>query len=121
MGKALGKNILSKTPPRPHKLSKAEIKRLEEFQERQRELEEQKKAERLEQKQDAGTQKLKSMEAPEGVTDVKDERFGEFAGLIKGMSRPEDEPDAKKKEFLRKKLEARRKKKVKVKSTFELI
>jgi len=93
MGK-LGKSVLKQKPPKPRKLSEAEIELLEEYQEKLKELAEQRKAERLEAEQESETQKLKS-EAPEVID--KDERI-KAEGLMEQLNRlaPEDDSEEEK-------------------------
>ena len=82
MGK-LGKSVLkerhSESPP---KLTKAEIKELQEYQERMKELAEQRKAMKIEAESETEKIKLSKQEIPSGNVEAKENEFEEVAPAV---------------------------------------
>lgn len=78
--------MLKPKPPRPYKLSSAEIEELQAWEEFKRRYAEQKKAEKLEREQEADMIKLPKERMDDGIVEAKDERFSELALVMEKMS-----------------------------------
>ena len=76
--KKIGKSVLKEKPPKPHKLSEAELKELHERQERQREVQEEKRK----------SEKIPTEKPPEGIVEPKEERLKGLAGFMERANKP---------------------------------
>jgi hypothetical protein len=84
----IGKSILKQKPPEGQpKLSKQEIRELQEYQERMREQAEQHKTERLD-KVELPKVELPKVDLASGNVEVKGNDFAEVAPAMEKMSRP---------------------------------
>ena len=90
----IGKSVLKhRQTERPPKLSQAEIKELQEYQERMKELAEQRKAKRLDAEGEAEKVELSKEEMPSGNVEAKENYFGEVAPVAERMSSPQSDSE----------------------------
>jgi len=85
----IGKSVLKqRQTERPPKLSQAELKELQEYQERMKELAEQRKAQKLDAESE-GKVELPKQEMPSDIVEAKEDYFGEVAPVAEQMSNPQ--------------------------------
>ena len=108
MGK-LGKSILKQRQSESlPKLSQTEIKELQEYQERMKELADQKKAMKIEAESEIEKIKLSKQEIPSGNVEAKEDHYKEVASVAERMSSPQPECEAEPEpEILKPKLKLR--------------
>ena len=86
LGKSVLKQRQTESPP---KMTEAEIKELTQYQERMRELAEQRKAMKIEAESETEKIKLSKQEMPSGNVEVKENHYKELAPVAERMSSPQ--------------------------------